>query len=392
MVMAVALAESAVVPSGCIGCLARCSGQVPLTAPANDWPVAAERSSTTAALPPATSFEMTPDQARQSVQWLADQLLKHVPDHFDGDDDWGNTKSLWAGVKVRRDGWKLKTNRRRRDVRHGRWVRYDISLPELAELQRPISTAEPTLHSPSRAEQAEPTLRPPSRAEQAKPTLHPPSGRVERSEGRAEHDLSSSANTGLFSALAWPATLPLGASGRLAQSPVAQSPLTIRSVVPSTTPAGNPGWLVDAVVRTPAKFHTRLERWNLGLQAFSISVDGTMDVNLECQFVISMSADYSEVPPAIQLDVHVAKANVRMDRFNVERISKLGGDAAEELGNLAEDTLIRLWLKKENARLADRLNDAIAEHQSDLRWSMMQWLGQWHSASLPSDATGSTTR
>ncbi|KLU04706.1 hypothetical protein RISK_003328 [Rhodopirellula islandica] len=364
MVMAVALAESAVVPSDGIGNWARCSGQVPLTAPANSWPVAGERSSIAAALPPATSFAMTPDQARQSVQWLADQLLQHVPDHFDGDDDWGNTKSVWAGVKVRREGWKLKTNRRRRDVRHGRWVRYDISLPELAELQRPISTAEPALHPPS---------------------------------GRAEHDLRSPADTGLFSALAWPSTLPLDPAGMLADStlaqvPLAQSPLTIRSVVPSTTPAGNPGWLVDAVVRTPAKFHTRLERWNLGLQAFSISVDGTMEVNLECQFVIGMSADYSEVPPAIQLDVHVAKANVRMDRFNVERISKLGGDAAEELGNLAEDTLIRLWLKKENARLADRLNDAIAKHQSDLRWSMMQWLGQWHSASLPLDGTGSATR
>jgi hypothetical protein len=323
---------------------------------------------------PATSVEMTPDQARQSVQWLADQLLKHVPDRFDGDDDWGKTKSVWAGVKVRREGWKLKTNRRRKELRHGRWVRYDVTLPELTELQRPISTAESTLHST------------------AESALHPPSGRVEQSEGRVEHDLRSPADAGRFSGLAWPSTLPLGASGMLAQSPLAKSPLEIRSVVPSTTPAGNAGWLVDAVVKTPAKFHTRLERWNLGLQAFSISVDGTMDVNLECQFVIGMSADYSEVPPAIQLDVHVEQANVRMDRFNVERISKLGGDAAEELGNLAEDTLIRLWLKKENARLADRLNDAIAKHQSDLRWSMMQWLGQWNSASLPSDATGSTTR
>ncbi len=305
---------------------------------------------------------MTPDQARQSVQWLADQLLKHVPDRFDGDDDWGKTKSLWAGVKVRREGWKLKTNRRHKEVRHGRWVRYDVTLPELTELQRPISTAESNT-SPLPLGGSSKARGGPSMTSARPPTLdgfphwhgHPP--------------------------------CPSGASGTLAQSP-----LTIRSVVPSTTPAGNPGWLVDAVVRTPAKFHIRLERWNLGVQAFSISVDGTMDVNLECKFVMGMSADYSEVPPAIQLDVNVEQANMRMDRFNVERISKLGGDAAEELGNLAEDTLIRLWLKKENTRLADRLNDAIAKHQSDLRWSMMQWLGQWHSASLPSDDADSTTR
>lgn len=342
MVMAVALAESAVVPSGSIGCLARCSGQAPPTAPQ---------------ILPATSVEMTPDQARQSVQWLADQLLTHVPDRFDGDDDWGNTKSLWAGVKVRREGWKLKTNRRRKEVRHGRWVRYDVTLPAL------------------------------SKSEIATPKMDP----ADVATGSDGQSRAVSA-AGSLSGFAWPSALPISASSTRSDSPLALSPLTIRSVVPSTTPAGNPGWLVDAVVRTPARFHIRLERWNLGVQAFSLSVDGTMDVNLECQFVMGMSADYSEVPPAIQLDVNVEHAKMRMDRFNVERISKLGGDAAEELGNLAEDTLIRLWLKKENTRLADRLNEAIAKHQSDLRWSMMQWLGQWHSASLPSSDADSTTR
>nr|WP_255712752.1 hypothetical protein [Rhodopirellula sp. JC740] len=322
------LAFSTAAPSSSPISTARCSGQVPLVAPANGVAIQPPNGVTGqptngAASQPVTAVtsatvEMTPDQARQSVQWLADQLLRHMPSKFDGDDDWGNTKSVWAGVKVRRDGWKISTKRRRKELRHGRWVRYDIQLPQLER-----STQSPTGGVPI----------------------------IPR------------------------AVLPPEAS-----------PLLVRSVVPTQTAAGQPGWLVDAVVRTPAKFHIRIERWNLGVQAFSISVDGTMEVNLDCKFVMGLSADYREVIPAIQLNVQVQEARVNMNRFNVERISKLGGDAAEELGNLAEDTLIRLWLKKENARLADRLNQEIEEHQSDLRWSMMQWLGQWNAADASTES------
>src|SRR6056297_585545 len=57
------------------------------------------------------------DQTRESVSWLAGQLMLHAPRRIEGDDDWGNTKQVWSGVKVRADGWKIKTHRRQRDLR-----------------------------------------------------------------------------------------------------------------------------------------------------------------------------------------------------------------------------------------------------------------------------------
>ena len=60
----------------------------------------------------AQSLSITKEQARASVQWLADLALEKMPRTMKGDKDWGDTKKIWAGVKVRFDGLKMKTHRR----------------------------------------------------------------------------------------------------------------------------------------------------------------------------------------------------------------------------------------------------------------------------------------
>lgn len=73
--------------------------------------------------------DITDAQARQSVQWMADLALSKMPRTIEGDKDWGDTKRVWAGVKVHFDGGKLKTHRRWRTPEHGRWIRYTLHLP-----------------------------------------------------------------------------------------------------------------------------------------------------------------------------------------------------------------------------------------------------------------------
>lgn len=261
-------------------------------------------------------ISMTPEQARQSVQWLADQLLMYVPRRIDGDDDWGETKKVWAGVKVRRDGWELKTHRRWKELRHGRWVRYEIKLP-------PNSPASSLSHSDE-------------------------------------------------------APGPLQGLGSVVHAnvqPVSDT-IQIHSVTPVTSEDGFRRWHVDASVYTPADFAVRVERWNLGTQWYSIEIVGDMRLRMRTELTMAMEADFSEVPPAMQLDVQIEKASLDVVRFEVDRISKLGGDVAEEIGDLAEKTIGKSWVRKENARLVRRLNEAIADNRDSLRWSMAGWLGQ----------------
>ncbi|MEZ6117384.1 MAG: hypothetical protein R3C28_12520 [Pirellulaceae bacterium] len=63
----------------------------------------------------------------QEFQDLATAILREqLPDEIDESDDWGDTKRIWAGVKIRRDGLRLRTHRKWKEVNHGTWTKYHI--------------------------------------------------------------------------------------------------------------------------------------------------------------------------------------------------------------------------------------------------------------------------
>ncbi|WP_164100806.1 hypothetical protein [Candidatus Laterigemmans baculatus] len=247
---------------------------------------AAEPPVTETPLPPQTgsALELTSEEATSSVQSLAAWAVTQLPRVYEGDKDWGETKKVWAGVKVRFDGLKLKTNRRFRELRHGRWARYQLSLPA---------------------------------AEQGGPAVEIVIDRVHQSpDGR---------------------------------------------------------WQIEATITAPMAFVARVERWNLGVQWYSVSVEGDLRVRLRSTTTVGFYADYSEVPPALTVDPRVEMAELAIERFEVDRISKIGGDVAEELGDFLEDVFRDRLVEKENQRLATKLNKAIDKKRARLRWSLVDW-------------------
>ena len=53
---------------------------------------------------------------------------EHLPDEYEKSKNWGQTKRVWAGVKLERDGRRLETRRRYREVNDGAWQKYRIDL------------------------------------------------------------------------------------------------------------------------------------------------------------------------------------------------------------------------------------------------------------------------
>ena len=241
-------------------------------------------------------------QARVSVQWLADLAISKIPKKFDGDKHWGDTKKIWSGVKVRREGLKLKTNRRFREVEHGRWVKYEVELPK------------------------------------------------------------AGAGTNML----------------------------VHSVQPMVHPqTGDPSWQVHSSIIAPMKFTARIQRWNLGLKVFSLTVTGHMQIRLNSQTSIAFSADYSEIPPAFVVNPVVEKAGLVLQSFEVDRISNIGGEVAEQWGELIQEVLVERFVKKESERLAGRLNRSIDKERDDLRLSMADWFSKWQKPSVPQPAESS---
>ena len=77
-------------------------------------------------------------QARATVQSLVDFAIRTSPRHYDGQKNWESTKKVWSGIKFKRDGLRVSTNRRWREVRHGLQTRYQVRLPGAEAAPSPV--------------------------------------------------------------------------------------------------------------------------------------------------------------------------------------------------------------------------------------------------------------
>lgn len=69
------------------------------------------------------------DDARQRMQALiTDMVRDNIPHEYEEHDNWGATKDLTVGVKVKLDGLRLQTRRRRKPVKHGTQKLYRVRL------------------------------------------------------------------------------------------------------------------------------------------------------------------------------------------------------------------------------------------------------------------------
>ncbi|TWT94522.1 hypothetical protein Pla52nx_001437 [Stieleria varia] len=135
-------------------------------------------------------------------------------------------------------------------------------------------------------------------------------------------------------------------------------------------------WEIDAELETPIEFEARIERWNLGVQFFSINVVGKMNVRLKTTSTISFYGDYSELPPALVIDPQVTAATLELSDIRVDRISKVGGDVAEQWGEMVEKLARDVFLPELNEKLPGKLNKSIAKKKDDLRFSLASLLSQ----------------
>jgi hypothetical protein len=229
-------------------------------------------------------------EALASVRYLASIGLRHVPQKFDGKKHWGDTKKIWAGVDVDLEDGKLKTHRRYRDVEHGRWMHYEVSLPELGLV-------------------------------------------LDKSVWINRATNSEFADDG----------------------PVPHKRGCLR---------------IDATVITPATYQVRIQRWNYGVRMSSVTVTGRLNLRLDTLADVRIDPDYSEVPPAIQITPRILSAKISIDQFEVERVSRIGGDVAELWGDIVKELFLERLVDAQNDKLVEKLNRGIDKNRDDLRVSM----------------------
>lgn len=80
---------------------------------------------------PSGSLETTLAAAEDEHSALVTEILRaHLPHDYENTKRWGQTKQVLDGWHVARDGLRLKTKRKYKDVNHGTWTRYHVKLTD----------------------------------------------------------------------------------------------------------------------------------------------------------------------------------------------------------------------------------------------------------------------
>lgn len=113
----------------------------------------------------------------------------------------------------------------------------------------------------------------------------------------------------------------------------------------------------------------RQAQWLRGVQLYSFSAEGSARVRLKLICELSSSLDLRQLPPSIQLRPVVREANLKLEDFKIDRVSKLGGEFAQQITAAVRGELDEK-LQKESTDLTKKLNDRLAKEQDKLRISL----------------------
>ncbi len=81
----------------------------------------------------ATKDALPADVTEQLYDALSELVAASIPPTYENEKNWGQTKRIYAGIKLRPEGLKLETERRWKEVNHGSWERYRVDLVDPRE-------------------------------------------------------------------------------------------------------------------------------------------------------------------------------------------------------------------------------------------------------------------
>jgi hypothetical protein len=131
--------------------------------------------------------------------------------------------------------------------------------------------------------------------------------------------------------------------------------------------------------------HGRLARWQRGVQLMNVYADADAKVRLTAHVEVKMGLDPRTLPPDILLDPVVTSADLRLEEFKLQRISKADGPVVKQLGEVVEEG-IQEYLAENRQKLVDAMNAQIGRKRERLRIPVSKlasspW-GEWFSGFL----------
>lgn len=124
---------------------------------------------------------------------------------------------------------------------------------------------------------------------------------------------------------------------------------------------------VDALL----KLHGRAARWTKGVQIYSIGADADARISLKMTCAIQAELVLNHLPPDFQITMQVVNADLQLAQFDVYRVSKLGGEPAQQVGRGIRH-FVDNKIEKKREKLVEKINKEIKDHEDDFRLSLYE--------------------
>jgi len=113
----------------------------------------------------------------------------------------------------------------------------------------------------------------------------------------------------------------------------------------------------------------RRSKWVKGVQLYSFSADANAKLTLHIRGTVGLAFNVTKLPPDVSLDAHVTAADIKLEEFDLYRVSDVGGEIAQQLGR-AVRRILDDKIVETNQKLPDKLNRQIEKKKERLRFSI----------------------
>lgn len=122
-------------------------------------------------------------------------------------------------------------------------------------------------------------------------------------------------------------------------------------------------------VRTKLDLTARQSKWIRGVQLYSIHADGNADCEIDLLCEVAVEWDFFSKKKSLTLTPKVISAKSMIHDFRIHRVSKVGGELAQQVTKAA-----KVWLKenqqKYDQKMKTKLNELFKKKKEKLK---LQW-------------------
>ena len=117
------------------------------------------------------------------------------------------------------------------------------------------------------------------------------------------------------------------------------------------------------------KLHGRQSKWVKGVQLYSLSADGHAKLKLSVSMQLKTHLDITKFPPDLIFDPKATAADIEVQELRIDRISKAGGEFAQQVTKGVRSSLDEKIVEKEQ-KLLEKINKKFEDEKKSLRLSI----------------------